>query len=79
MSSYPPTSGESPASSKLKSLSNLNDSPKSGAGKNSVRKLKSERALPVGGGFMVSQTPTGMTRREQEEERGGISTESLFW
>ena len=39
---------------------------------------KAGRASPAGGGFMVSQTPTGTTRREQEEERGGISTESLL-
>ena len=75
-SSYPPTSGELPASSKSKNLSNLNDSPKSGTGKNSARKSKAGRALPAGGGFMVSQTPTGMSRREREEERGGILPES---
>ncbi len=74
--SYPPMSGESPASSKLKSLLNPNDLPKLGAGKNSDRKSKAGRASPAGGWFMVSRTPTGMSRREREEERGGISPES---
>ena len=77
-SSYPLTSSKSLASSKSKSLLNLNDSPKSGTGKNSDRKSKAGRASPVGGGFMASQTPAGTSRREQEEERGGISPESYL-
>ena len=77
LSSYPPTSDESPASPKSKSLSNLNDSPKSDAGKNSDRKSKAGRASPAGGGFMLCRTPDGMGRREREGEGRYLAGEPI--